>query len=205
VFNLDHEELDMKLKFAIATAAAAFAVASGGAAMASTSYDLSTTTPTLKNGDDAFVYVTTPVSAKESPFSYTFDFNLGVTGNPNTVTASIIPITVASKKSPNYKYNGTLSVSNLTATFYDITTKTTVGSISESALTSSAGAAINLAANNKYAVTLTGKNTTPVYNGQFGFDVATAPVPGPTGFLVAIGGMGALLLKRRRSARSLAV
>jgi hypothetical protein len=194
----------MKLKLAIASAAAMFAVTGAGAAMASTSYDLSTTTPTLTDGDDAFVYVTTPVSSKESTFTYTYDFDLGATGNPNDVTASIIPITVASKKSPNYKYNGTLSVTNLTATFYDLTTKTTVGTVSESALTSSTGATLNLAANNDYSVTITGKNTTPVYNGQFGFDVATAPVPGPTGFLVAIGGMGALLLKRRRSARNLA-
>jgi hypothetical protein len=192
----------MKLKLAIATAAAVIAVTGAGAAMAQTSFDLTAGTPTLTNGDDGFAYVVTPVSSTEATFSDTFYFDVGPTGTPSSTTASIIPITATSKATK--QYNGKPSVTNLTATFYDLTTKTTVGTISESSLTSLSGATLDLKSGNDYSVTLTGKNTTPVYNGTFGFDVATAPVPGPTGFLVAIGGMGALLLKRRRSIRSVA-
>jgi MYXO-CTERM domain-containing protein len=179
----------MKPNLMIAAAAAAFAIAGAGSAMAA-SYDLTKGTPVLAGGDDAAVYQATPVSPTEATFTYTYTFDLAAVGADNDVYTTINPIAV----SPKSKYFGQDSVTNISASFYDLTTSTSAGTVAGGIGT------IILPSDNDYSVTITGNNTTTVYGGAFGFDIQTsvAPVPGPTGFLVAAAGMGALFLMRRR-------
>jgi hypothetical protein len=188
----------MKVKLIIAAAVAAVSIAGAGSAMAAT-YDLSVGTPTLLAGDDATVTQKTPISPTEQEFSYTYSFDLGATGPVDNATASIISISAVGS------YHGKPSTTALAVTFHDLTTNTYV-SLSGPALYSATGASVTLADNNDYTVNITGNNTTPKYNGAFQFDLATsvAPVPGPNGFLVAIAGMGGLLLMRRRASRGFA-
>jgi MYXO-CTERM domain-containing protein len=189
----------MKLKLIIATAAATLAVAGAGSAMAQTNiYDLSVGTPTLVGGDEAYVNVTAPNTPNlgTSTFSYTYTFNLGAVGPSNdlTETVNLEPVSKLQKN------KNLPSVSNVVATFYKLGSTTPVGSVSGDS------GSITLAAGTDYSVKLSAQDTLPSYRGQYTFDLQTsvAPVPGPAGFLVAIGGMGALLLKRRRASRDLA-
>ncbi len=174
----------MKLNLVIATAAAAFAMTAAGSAFAA-SYDLTAGVPTLVGGDDAFADVA--LTATNDMFSNTFDFDLGGVGPLTDIETDINAIKLTPK--------GSLipSLTNVKASFYDLTTGMAVGSVSGE------NGTIGLASNNDYSVTVSG--LTSAKGGSYYIDLATsvAPVPGPAGFLVAIGGMGALLLKRRRS------
>jgi len=191
----------MKFNLLIATAVAAVSIAGAGSAFASdqtyylggSTIPMTTTvasTPTLTGGDDTVAYVTTPLSASDALFSETYTFDLAVAGPTSEVSASINDIA----KAPHG-----LSVTNLSASFYDLTTQTQLPSLP------TGNGEITLADNNDYSVTITGNNTSPKYAGQYSFDVQTVPaVPGPEGFVVAIAGMGALFLVRRRASRRLA-
>jgi hypothetical protein len=180
----------MKTKFLMATAAAAFALAGAGSAFAQSTYSLSSS-PTLSSGDDAFVNVI-DTTAPTVMFQNTYDFDLAGVGPTTDVYTSINDVAY-------YKYASDPSISNLVVSFYDLSKgDTLVGSIVGGTGT------IALASNQDYAVTITG-NTTTKYGGSYQFDVQTSPVPGPAGFLVAMGGMGALLLQRRRLSRAQAV
>ena len=177
----------MKLNLLIATAAAAVVcgVAGAGSAFAAT-YNMSAGTPTLSGGDDAYVDA---VVGRNDSFTNTYTFDLSAVGSITDVytTINLIPRV------------GGPSVTGLSASFYDLTTGKAVGVVA------GGNGSIALADNSDYAVTVSGQ-TSKNYGGSYSLDLLTsvAPVPGPAGFLIAIGGMGALLLKRRRASDSLA-
>jgi len=181
--------------------AAAFAVAAGGSAFAQSTYTIGNTlpgtaaaTPTLTGGDDAFIdaVVTT---AKGVTFTNDFTFNLASVGPSGVVDASINNISVK-------KYSGQPSLSGLTAYFYDLSKNgALVGTFTEASL-EGGNATVDLTSGQDYKVVVSGQATSQ-YGGSYMFDVATAPVPGPTGFLVAIAGMGGLLLMRLQASRRL--
>jgi hypothetical protein len=175
----------------IAAAAATFALAGAGAASAQSTYLLGSGTPTLSGGDDAYVNVI-DATAPATKFTNTYTFDLASVGPTTDVYASI-------NKVAYYKYASDPSVTNLAVSFYDLSEgDKLVGTIA------GGNGTIALASNQDYAVKITG-NTTTKYGGSYQFDVQTSPVPGPTGFLVAIGGIGALFLQRRRMGRAAAV
>jgi hypothetical protein len=169
--------------------------------MAQTFYDLTnfpngygpnTVTPVLSGGDEADADVVTAKSSTEALFTYTYYFDL---------STSVGPVDQVSTSINGLQFQTSVpSVKNLSVSFYDLTTGSSAGTIVGGTGT------IDLAAGQNYSVTITGNNNSRTKGGEFDFGLQTsvAPVPGPTGFLVAIGGMGALLLKRRRSARTLA-
>ncbi len=177
----------MKTTFTIAATAAVLALACAGSASAQTTYAFGTFAsgaPTLSGGDDAYVNAI-DTTAPGVTFYDSYLFRLASVGPTTDVYASINNVAFSTVSNQP-------SVTNLVASFYELAgDPVPVGTIT------GGNGSIALASNETYAVTVTGQTTTK-YGGSYQFDVQTSPVPGPTGFLVAIAGMGALFLQRRR-------